>query len=287
MAVNVKEFTSAGADVALFSARDGAGYMIGMTASAPSAGDQDGNPAGRLEGIKNFPHTVSEPQTITVTGDDGVISQYQFEPVDLPSFVFDTGTRNLTFEGLCQGTLTQSVGDSEIGVIQPVEATYQDMIMIIQSQAKSRASGSKNAAQWDILLVPNCQIVPLSKDSAQERAAATIRYRCTTNPTDTFPWGLAVSDANNGCTEAAAFVITAENRIHMHRFTGNASAVQFNLDYTPAEASGDKCHVYVDGVLQAYTTAYTVNTGNKTLDFETGSTPGSGAKIVIWYEYTQ
>ena len=57
----------------------------------------------------------------------------------------------------------------------------------------------------------------------------------------------------------------------MHRFTGDGSTVAYNLDYTEAESSGDKCHVYVDGALQTYTTDYTV--ASSTLTFATGSIP--------------
>jgi hypothetical protein len=286
MAVNVTKFTSAGADIVYYGARDGTGYFQGATATAPAVGDQDGGPALKMEGAKTWPHTVTEPDTITVTGDDGVISQYQFEPVELPSFVVDHGVRDITLEALAQTTLVYAVGDASIGVIQPSVPTYQDMCAIVSSQAKSRASGSENSSMWDNLIIPNFQMVPLSRDSYAERAAGTHRYRITSNPASRFPWGEAMTEVNSGCTEAAAFIITTENRIHMHRFTGDAAEVQFNLDYTPAEESSDKCHVYVDGVVQVYTTDYTISASAKTLDFATGSIPASGAKVVIWYEYT-
>lgn len=286
MAVNIKQFTSAGADILYYGARDGNGYLIGGTATAPTAGDADGNPMLKAEGVKNFPHAITEPDVINITGDDGIISQYLFEPVELPNFVVDLSTYNLTLDALVQTTTVYSVGDSDIGVIQPTIPTYQDMILILQAQGKSRASASSNASLWHTLIVPNCQMAALGRDNWQERAASMNRYRVTTNSVTQFPWGEALSEVNNGCLEAAAFYITSENRIHMHRFTGNASQVQFNLDYTPAEESSDKCHVYVDGAEETYTTDYTIDATNKTLDFATGSTPGNNTKIVIWYEYT-
>lgn len=284
MAVNLKKFTAAGADIVFYGTRDSTGYLQGGTASAPSNGDADGSPMLRMEGVKTWPHTVTEPETVTVTGDDGLLSQYQFEPIEFPSFVVEFGTRDLTLEALAQSTSTYDIGDSTVGIVQPVEPTYPDMIFIVQSQAKSRASGSKNAASWETLLIPNAQMVPLSRDSFAERSAGTIRYRVTTNASDTFPWGEALTEGNQGCTEAAAFVITSENRIHMHRYSGDGATAAFNLDYTPVENSSDKIHVYVDGTVQVYTTDYTVS--GTVVTFATGSIPAAGEKIIVWFEYS-
>lgn len=286
MAVNVKKFISAGADIAFYGTLDSTGYFIGGTGTAPVAGNQDGLPALVLDGIKNAPHSVVEPETVTVTGDNTALGQFQFEPAELASFVVEVGTQDLTFEALCQGTAVHDDGDLSISVIQPGAASYRDMCLLISSEAQSRAAGSKGTGLFHHLLIPSCTIVPMARDGFQERAPAAFRYKVQVNAVDQYPWGLALSEANNGTTESSGFYVTSENRIAIHAFTGDGIETAFNLDYTPAEASGDKCLVYVGGVKQTYTTAYTVNTSTKILTFETGSIPASAAKIVVVYEYT-
>ena len=286
MAVNLKKLISAGADITFYGVLDSTGTFIGNSATAPAAGSQDGAPAAQLDGVKNAPHTVVEPESVTVTGDNSVLGQFQFEPAELASFVLEVGTRDLTFEALCQGTAVHDAGDLSIGVVQPGGVSYQDMCLLVEAEAKSRASGTTGVAAFETLLIPNCTIVPLMRDGYQERAAGTYRYRVTVNAVDSYPWGLALNDTNNGTTEGSGFIITSENRLHMMAFTGDGSETTFNLDYTPAEESGDKVLVYVDGVLSTYTTAYTVSASAKTMTFETGSIPASGAKIVVLYEYS-
>lgn len=286
MAVNVKKIISAGADIAFYGTLDSTGYFIGATGTAPVAGNQDGLPALVLDGIKNAPHTVVEPETVNVTGDNTVLGQFQFEPAELASFVLEVGTQDLTFEALCQGTLVHDDGDLSIGIIQPGAASYRDMCLMVTAEAKSRASGSVGTGSFHSLLIPSCTIVPMARDGFQERAEAAFRYKVQVNAVDQYPWGLALSAVNNGTVEGSGFYITSENRIAMHAFTGDGTETDFNLDYTPAEASGDKCLVYVNGVKQTYTTAYTVSTSTKVLAFATGAIPASAAKIVVVYEYT-
>jgi len=285
MAVNVTKIISAGADVMFYGVRDGAGYFNGPTATAVANGSGAG--MALLEGVKNAPHSVAEPESVAVTGDNSVLGSFQFEPNELSSFILELATRDLTFEALAQSTLVATEGDISLSVIQPKAASYTNIIFLVTGEAQSRASGSIGTPQFETLLIPNATVVPLSRDGFAERAPATYRYRVTCNPVDKLPWGLALSDATNGTTESPAFTMNSENRLHVYRASGDGTTDDFVLTYSPAEASSDKVRVYVDGVLKTYTTDYTVTIATKTVTFAGGSIPTAGQKIVILYEYTQ
>jgi len=62
--------------------------------------------------------------------------------------------------------------------------------------------------------------------------------------------------------------------------TGNGSATDFDLTYTPA--SVNSIFVFIDGILQLLTTHYTVDIGNKKVSFV--SAPAAAQKINVRYQ---
>jgi hypothetical protein len=282
MVANLKKSIAAGYERAYWGCLDTAGYVIGQDITAPAAGSDAGSGMGRIDGVKTSAITIAEPETVAITGDDGVLGQFIFPPTDTPSFIIEVGTNDLDLVSKFQGTLTMDTGDISIGVLQPNSPTFPDICLILQRRAKSRASGSTGVSAWEGVIIPKCTIVPLGSDNFTERGAVTFRYKVSVNVSTNFPWGTAVSDSANGTDGGVVFPFTAENRLHMHTFIGDGTETDFILTYTPASSALGKVRVYKDGVIQ--TSGVTITTATKTVAFTVA--PASNAKIVVLYEHT-
>lgn len=283
MAANLKKIISAGFERLYYGPTDSLGYLLGALAAAPTAGDSAGSGMGRLDGVRTADLAIQEPEAVSQGGDDGVLGIEIFEPDQLPAFTIETGSDDQEFAALCQSTKVHDIGDISIGVLQPNEPNYIDMCLLGVQRAKSRAAGSTGVRHWRGVLIPRATIIPLGPSGLNARQFSNYRYRVTANIADRYPWGLSLSDTNNGTTGAPILPMTAEHRLHLHRFTGDGTADDFVLAYTPASAA--KVHVYVDGVLKTLTTDYTVDTATKTVTFAAGKIPAAAAKIVIFYEH--
>jgi hypothetical protein len=283
MAPNNRKVIAAGFDTIFYGLNDSTGFLQGSTTSAPAAGNQNGSGMARLTGAKTAPITVPESEQQFATGDDIVLAAFLFSAASLPAGVIEGAVNDLTLQALTQGTLVEDINDIAMGVLMPDAPDYVDMCLILQRQAKSYQSGSIGAKQVEGVIVMSTNITPLGSDSYTERQVATQRYGFVINPSDRMPFGLLLTNSVNGTTRAALRPFTAENFVHMHRWTGNGTQDDFFLEYTPVSQA--KVAVYVDGVKQTVTTHYTVDTATKTITFVTP--PANNAKIIALYEYVK
>lgn len=286
MAVNVRKIIAAGFERAYYGPIDSAGYLIGSTTTAPAAGAQAGAAMGRLLGVKTSDITLVEPEILTVTGDDQALGTFLFPATENPSFTIEVGVADLDLMALAQGTAVANIGDLSIGALQPDSPDFPNMCLIFMRRAKSKASGSDGAVQWEGIIIPNAQLFPLGSGNFTERQGASYSYRVVAQPASVMPWGQAlgsgVGQLNLSTDFANLFPFTAENRITIHRFTGDGVEDEFTLGETPAAAN--KVYVYVDGALQTITTNYTIS--DKTITFGGGNIPANNSKIEVIYEFT-
>lgn len=283
MATNVRKVIAAGFINMFYGITDSNGYIIGNTLTAPAVGVAAGSPMGRIDGVKTSDITITEPEVVTVTGDDGALGQFVFDPATLPSFVLEVGMTDLDFEALAHGTLVQNVGDLSISPLQPKNPVYPDMFLILQRRAKSKAAGSDGVSQWEGVFIPKAQLVPLGSPNFTERAAASFRYRVNTNIADRMATGITLSDAANGTEASPVIKFTAENPVHVQRFTGNGVVTAFGpLTYTPVSQA--KVVVAINGLLRTVVTDYTVNTTTKMVTFNVA--PGNNGIVEVLYEFS-
>lgn len=279
MAVNVKQMIAAGFERAYWGLLDTTGILTGQAATAPAAGLTTGSPMGKMLGVKTSDVTIPEPEVTTVTGDDQPLGSFIFGSTANPTFNIEVGVRDLTFEAATQETKVMAIGDIDIGVLQPTDPTFPDVFLNFMRRAKSKVVGSDGVSGWEGLFIPKANVIPLGSAAYTERAAASYRYRVIANPCDKFPWGTTVSDTDNGTTGGALFPWSAENRLHVQRFTGDNTEDAFVLAYTPVTLA--KCHIYVNGT--KVTTGVALDVSTKTLTWTVP--PGASAKIVVLYEH--
>ncbi len=280
MVANLRRAIAAGYERLYYGMLDGAGYVIGTDIVPPASGAA-GSGMGRIDGVKTSAVAIAEPETVAVTGDDGVLGQFIFPPTDTPSFVIETGVNDLDLIAKFQGTKVEDAGDISIGILQPNAPSFPDVCLILQRRAKSRASASVGVSAWEGIIIPKCVLVPLGADTFTERGVATFRYKVSVNISTTMPWGKAIGETDNGTDGGAIFPFTAENRVHCHTFIGDGTISAFVLAYTPAATTVNKVRVFINGV--ATTTGVTIDSATKTVTIT--AAPALGAKIVIFYEH--
>lgn len=277
------EFIAAGHNRCYVGVLDSAGYLVGTSKTAPVEGNAAGSGMIHLVGFQTAALAINEPERVNVPGDDGVLGQFEFEATEYPAFVMEFGQRNMVFEALANGTAVFDDGDIQMVAMQPRGRTRPDLCMIFQRQAKSRASGTVGTGMFNGTLLSKVTVQPLGSSNYQGRQAAVWRYSVTINPFDRFPWGLAFAPTNVDADDAGFVDLSTLDLLAMHRWTGDGTEDTFNLTYTPAGESGAKVRLYVDGVLQVYTTAYVVDAETKAVTFQAGHIPTTGAKIVAHY----
>lgn len=280
MAVNVKKLASSGAEILHFGVIDSTGYFQGSTATPPTAGSKTGSGVDELYGVKNFPFSPLETERVTVTGDNQALAEFLFDPIELPNFTMELGAANLDFDALVQSCTVEDVADISIVALQPTDMTYRDIVLIVQSQAKT----VDGTSHWEGLIVPLANIFPMGRNSYQERIEATYQYSVITNKATTYPWGDAIDEENLGTVKTPAFRFSSPYRRKLWRWTGNNTETEFTLPETVVAASASAVPVWQNGVQLEYGAGagkYTVS--GTTLTF--GTAPSNGAKIVTFMSY--
>jgi hypothetical protein len=279
MTVNVTELIAAGFDRLEYMMLDSSGIAAGPSGSITAGAT--GSPMGRMLGVKTSDIVIPEPDIVNITGDDGPLGSFIFQPTATPGFNIDVGAADLQDEAYFQGTLVANEGDISLGVLQPKDQSFPDFCLIGVSRAKSKMSGSDGVAGFSGIIIPKCQLVPLGRVSYTEREGAVYRYRVSVTMSDAFPWGKTLTDAVNGTTGGAIMPWTAENRITMHRWTQTSGLTAFNVTNSPASTAVAKMRAFVNNVI---TTGITVTVASKLVTFSVA--PADAAKIVALYEYS-
>ena len=291
MAYNVKKAVAAGAASVYYGAVDSAGYLIGSTATAPAAGDANGSAMLQLEGVKNFPFSPNAPERMNITGDDGAIAQFLWQPIELPTGDTTFAVSDQDFAALAMSTKSHNIGGYQFLGIQPGSVTYQDLCFLVTSQSKSRTTGSVGSSMFYSYLIMKANAFYQGRDVFAERGEAAFVYNIIANKADAYPWGLAFSDETTGDTEFVVMEMTSAYRPIIQRWTGDNDKTTFTLAKNIAEDSANNIAVYVDGVAATYAadapgaSAFGV-TESTTDSIVLGSAPGAGAKIVALYGWS-
>lgn len=291
MAYDVKKVISAGAALVQYGCVDSTGYFIGGTGTAPAAGNADGLALLTLEGVKNFPFAPNAPERMNITGDDGAIGQFLWNPTELPTGDATFAVSDQDFGALAMSLVVHDLGGYSFLGIQPGDVTYRDLCLIVTAQAKSRTTASAGSSMFYNYLIMKANAYYQGRDAFNERTEAAFIYNLIANKSTNYPWGLAFSDANNGDTEFVVMEMTSGYKPTMHAYTGNNVLDTFNLGKNIAEDAANNIIAYVGGVAQTWVTGapgageFGITEGaTDTIVF--GTAPGASAKVVVAYGYS-
>jgi hypothetical protein len=257
---------------------DDNGFPTGATNTAPSAG-ATGSGAFQIKGVKTASPTIPESDTVQVTGDDDLISEFSFASLTTRAFTVEYSVEDLTVVAAMLGTTLVTWGEVKVALLDIVSPPERNMGFIFQSRAKKQDSGVMGQAPWHGAIVPIATAEPLGRASFDERGAAVFRMRITPQIAGYDPFGVTIQSANYGTSGGRYATFLSEHPLHLMRHTGTGAIAEFTLDYQPISAA--KTPVYANRVLQ---TTSSVST-SAPYSYTTSGNPASGAAIVSVYEH--
>jgi hypothetical protein len=277
-----KNYTAAGLYSAFYGFLDSAGYFNGATATTLANGADSG--AVYVDGIDAFELNPQAPRIVTVPGNNGAISTYLFPADSNPQGSLTVGTFNSNLYALPQSNKVYAEGaDWEFVTIQPAVWDFRNIAIVVNTQAQSRDSGTVGLAGYMVEIYPRCQLIPSGGSARQNAQASNFTHSVIANQFDTYPWGKALSNTNEGTTGAVGIRFYSPYPVTMHAFKSDASATTFTTDYTPAAANADKFGIWKAGVKFAYTTNFTLVAATKTITLAAAGTAGD--KHICLYQY--
>lgn len=288
MAVNIKQMISAG----LFSIQAGVLRTSGRFGGAGGVANGGDSGGFFLAGPQSADMTFPEMERVNVPGGDGRLGTFLFDSDTESGFTFESGVTDLDLAAASQGTKVHTIGDWSIGGIRPAFRTPVQMWWVINAQAKSQASGSLGAAGWHVLIA-KFEISYLGPGGVSNKNPHASRYSAIIDPSDIYPWGLAINETNNGTTSLDVFEFFAENPVALHLYVGDSTngtdgTASFTVDYTPAgDDTTNKVLAWKNGTQMTKTTHYTVTPSTKTIALEAGHRPLAGEEMVVLYEYVR
>ena len=284
MAINVAQFTSAGFDRMEYGVLDPDGYFIGTSTALANGADAG---SGRLLGVNTADVSIPEPRIVPVTGDNGAISQYQFDDDTFPAFSISGGVYNQTLDSLVTSTTRQAIGDITVQVLNPQDPVYRQMSLLMVSDAQSQDSGTVGSAGFHHLLIMKSNMSAQYTGGFGNAEAQANNYNVNVTRSGIFSWGTAITDADNGTTGATMAYWYAENRMTRHAFVGDGATTTFTLDETAfSDTDGGKNLLWINGVLQTITTNYTLSTTAGVTTVTMVIAPSAGERVQMLYEYS-
>ena len=237
----------------------------------------------RIEGANAADIQLGEPERVAVAGDDGTVALFTFESADLPTAVIEVAENNQTFNNLIQSTTAVSEGGHVITAFGLQGAVVPRLATLIMRQIKSTVSGSRGAAGYEGLLLPNTTWRKLGSPR-QTRGVSYQRYALDVNYADRLLDGRLVSAVFTDVPGAKllGWEISSLYRFSYSTLIGNASLQKIVTSHKPVSVGTSFATIETTGVATD-TVAGVVTSSPYGLTL-TG-TPGSGKIAVGRYQF--
>ncbi len=246
--VNVKKTTGNKLEAVYYGIRDANGYLVGSTATAPSAGDQDGAGMAQLLGAKDFPFQPSDPEILNQVADGGAYHQFINNPTEMPSGDPTFASDDMVFRALVQSLSVVDKAGGSFVMNQPATPSYRNLFFMayapVDSDDPDNAYGQGLYAGTMVL---NTKVVPRGRLGYSSEGLPEYGYRMITNYGLAYPWGHAFSVADEGSERAIALDFTWPYRPLIWRWTLDGVETTFSLPVQLAEDSADNILVAVNG----------------------------------------
>lgn len=272
----------AGFDSLQWSYRSTTGYMTGI-ANLTAANTDTGSNMGRVKGTLNANITLPQPTAVNILGDDTRLSVYQFDSAEPIVFEMELSVHDFAF---LTGTHSVDAVTEQAEVMLPfglTGATYNGLILLFTSKAKSMDTATLNSAGYSHVLLFNCEVVDLGAPFAHQ-TGNNRRFRVTANTSTYLPDGRTVAsvfaDVPGGACAGIEF--TSANRVTYSVFVGDNSEVNVPAAQKPVSTGTTKATVETTGFAAA--TVASVDTTSP-YNIVYNAAPGSGKFAVARYEF--
>lgn len=236
-----------------YGTHDSSGYLVGGTATAPVAGDQDGSFMARLKGVQTFPFQPQAADRPNQPGDGGVLARFINKPTELPEADITMGASDYTFDALAESSAVVTLGGGRLINRQGYNPTFNDLIFLVTSPAKSIATGNEGS-MWEGRLIYSVNAQARGRDAFDTGSLPTYGLSLVANFASSYPWGTAFVAGTDGDTQFVYSDFTWPYRPILGRFTLDGSETTFNLAYNIAEDSANNVVALLNGTALTWVT---------------------------------
>jgi hypothetical protein len=247
--------------------------------------DADGFPlavgTGAYEGFevvgpKAFTLTIPDSRKISHVGNDRVLAIDYLPPTEGASAELRVAASDLGLKAVLSAVNEFVVGETTMMPLNTDKQGYEtDAALLLFQQALDATTKSR---RWKFYIIPKGRIIPVP--AGMDENAAEERYTVAPNPTAYHLWGSAMTELEEGATEAAIIEGMAEGRPNIIAFIGDGGEDTFLFPVAKPPIDVDKVVVWVNGVLQDTELGVISTT---TIPFD--AAPADGDIIVVYYEY--
>jgi len=243
---NIAKIISGGFEEGQIAALNGA-YPMGLAGSLAQ-----GSSAGlyNILGVQTANVQIPNFEKTTIMGNNRVMGAFLWKPGDTPEWDLDVAVSDQDLAAAVENTKARDLDKWTLHPLQADDATFQDMMLLLSTEAQSKDAGSDGESLWYNLLIPKVKMGYVGPQGVNQRGENNFRYHVVVRPTDTYPWGEALSLSNEGTTGAVMFEWTSEYRVTMDTIVVAAATASITLAYTPAMddvAAGNGILMYVNG----------------------------------------
>jgi len=278
---NVDKYIAAGLQVVEYGFRSSEGYMLGAATSLANAAD---SAMVTIDGPQNLSLQPADFRLVPVSGNDGSLGTFIFPPEASPQGTLALGTFNAALAAKSLGNLLYADGNRDWAPIGPSDYDFKSMMLVVNSRAQSRDLASLGNPGFIVQIYPNVQLVPRFASQMANAAAAEWTHQVIANPSSKLPDGRALALADQGTRQAVGFQAYSPNLWTYHTFRKDGIDTTFTLAHLPVTADGSATRAANQGVLAAYTSAYTVSTSTGVVTLAAVGTAGD--YFTIGYEYS-
>lgn len=282
---NTLTVLSGGFRTAWFWLNDQDGYFAGTTGSlTPGAAGQG---AYLMTGVKTAAYKAIEPLVLLGTGEDQPQGQIVEPPQTLQAFDMTSSIGDLGLDSLQQNTKTFAQGNMTFGAIQSYLPNYVAGGVLFTRLSISKDAATNGQPNFDGVLYPKIQAVPLSSDGMAEKKTTDWKRHIIVNPSSVLYNGQPVNAASFGTSQASEFPFTTPQKVLIYAWKGDGSTTAFNLPTSAIPTSGLLAPGFsnttlVEGTVTAPASVALVST-NYVFTFSVA--PLSGKRIVTTVEY--
>jgi hypothetical protein len=276
---NIGQIIAAGFELGQTARLSSGGYPMGLTGSL-----SEGSSTGLYEvlGVRTANPQIPQAEKVTVSGNNRPLAAFLFPPGDTPEWDMDVAVLDMDLGAAAEAVKVRDLDKWSLHPIGAEDLVYQDMLLLLTSEAQSKDSGSDGLSLWYNLLVPRVKMAYLGVTGLNMRGENIARYHVIVSPSALYPWGEALSLANEGTGRAVMLEWTSENKITLDTIHLGAATAEITLARTPAMDTvdaGSGILLWVNGETEPL---LTVTPSTKVATFAAQSQGDIG---VVAYEY--
>jgi hypothetical protein len=251
------------------------GFFIGSSPTPPANGST--SPAFQIEGIKEASPTIPEGDVVGVTGEDGLIAEFEFDPTGNRRYIINYAVENMLILARIMNVNIETIAGADSVVLDIDEMPEYNLCFLHQSRAKAQDDGVKGQAAWDAQLVNLCSARPLGRQAFSERTAANFRMSITPQLASYSPWGVTIA-ASAGANAARYRKLQPDYPFMLEAYTGDGTANPIVLSKTPASVS--RFGIWANRVLVGVSS---INTSTPSVT--PSSSIATGARTILFYQF--